>query len=110
MHRLVEQTIDLRMLVEATLDFPEEEIDFLEKADARGRLERICGALDKVLDRARSGALLREGIKVVLAGQPNVGKISLLNALAGAELRSSRRSRARRAIKSARPSRSRACR
>ncbi|MFM2346574.1 MAG: tRNA uridine-5-carboxymethylaminomethyl(34) synthesis GTPase MnmE [Pseudomonadota bacterium] len=78
--------VELRMLVEATLDFPEEEIDFLEKADARGRLARLAERLDAVLDTARQGALLREGLTVVIAGQPNAGKSSLLNALAGAEL------------------------
>jgi tRNA modification GTPase len=83
---LREGLIQLRMLVEATLDFPEEEIDFLQKADARGQLERLDQQLQTVLRRATQGALLREGIKVVIAGQPNAGKSSLLNALAGAEL------------------------
>jgi tRNA modification GTPase len=85
-HGLRDALIHLRMLVEATLDFPEEELDFLQKADAAGQLDSLRSSVLRVLGRAKQGALLREGIQVVIAGQPNAGKSSLLNALAGAEL------------------------
>jgi tRNA modification GTPase len=84
-HALRDALVNLRMLVEATLDFPEEEIDFLQKADAPAS-SNGCRRLGRVMQRAHQGALLREGLHVVIAGQPNAGKSSLLNALAGAEL------------------------
>jgi tRNA modification GTPase len=85
-HQLRDALIHLRMLVEATLDFPEEDIDFLKQADAQGQLDRLQQNLARVMAQTKQGALLREGIRVVIAGQPNAGKSSLLNALAGAEL------------------------
>ncbi len=83
---LVDGLINLRMLVEATLDFPEEEIDFLEAAGAAKKLADLLQQLDYVLLTAKQGCLLREGIQVVLIGQPNVGKSSLLNKLTGEDV------------------------
>ncbi|MCX7742060.1 MAG: tRNA uridine-5-carboxymethylaminomethyl(34) synthesis GTPase MnmE [Tepidimonas sp.] len=83
---LHEALVQLRLLVEATLDFPEEDIDTLQRADVAGQLQALQQRLDAVLARTRQGALLREGLQVVIAGQPNAGKSSLLNALAQAEV------------------------
>ncbi|WP_252736805.1 tRNA uridine-5-carboxymethylaminomethyl(34) synthesis GTPase MnmE [Psychrosphaera sp. B3R10] len=82
-HDLVEQTIHLRIYVEAAIDFPEEEIDFLSDGKVAGDLDKIIAELAVVKNEAKQGAIMREGMKVVIAGKPNAGKSSLLNALSG---------------------------
>ena len=84
-YELVEKLIELRLYVEASLDFPEEEIDFLSDGKVEVKLKIIEDALQQVFQSARQGCLLREGMTVVIAGRPNAGKSSLLNQLAGRE-------------------------
>ena len=83
---LLLKLIDLRMFVEACLDFPEEEIDFITQGRVAEKLASIITELNSVFSKAKQGSLLREGINVVLVGQPNVGKSSLMNQLAGEEI------------------------
>ena len=82
-HKLVEQVIHLRMYVEAAIDFPDEEIDFLSDGKIQVDLNKIIHSFEKLHQQTKQGALLREGMRVVIAGKPNAGKSSLLNALAG---------------------------
>ncbi|WP_337881476.1 tRNA uridine-5-carboxymethylaminomethyl(34) synthesis GTPase MnmE [Rheinheimera sp.] len=84
-HALVEKVIYLRMYVEAAIDFPDEEIDFLSDGKVSGDLRDIISDLNAIQRQATQGSILREGMRVVIAGRPNAGKSSLLNALAGRE-------------------------
>lgn len=84
-HDLVEKLIELRLYVEAALDFPEEEIDFLSDGKVETKLVTIEDGFKYVFKSARQGSLLREGMTLVIAGRPNAGKSSLLNQLAGHE-------------------------
>ncbi|MEQ8207297.1 MAG: tRNA uridine-5-carboxymethylaminomethyl(34) synthesis GTPase MnmE [Woeseia sp.] len=82
-HHLLEQLIQLRLHVEAAIDFPEEEIDFLSDRQLLNRVDTVAAALNSLAERARAGRVLRDGLQVVIVGEPNAGKSSLLNLLSG---------------------------
>jgi len=84
-HQMVNDTIHLRMYVEAAIDFPEEEIDFLADEKVLNDLKAIITQVEEVKNKAQQGSIIREGMRVVIAGRPNAGKSSLLNALSGKE-------------------------
>jgi len=80
---LIDAIVELRMYIEAAMDFPEEEVDFLGEGDVENRLQQLLTQMDDVLAQARQGTIMKDGLKVVIAGEPNAGKSSLLNVLAG---------------------------
>ncbi|MCB1708033.1 MAG: tRNA uridine-5-carboxymethylaminomethyl(34) synthesis GTPase MnmE [Halioglobus sp.] len=84
-HKLVDMVIHLRVYVEAAIDFPEEEIDFIQEGQVAEQLAGVIAQLEAVLNEARQGSLIQEGMKLVIAGKPNAGKSSLLNALSGSD-------------------------
>ncbi len=84
-HHLVEKVTQLRLFIEAAIDFPDEDIDFLKEGNVLGKLNHLIEILEQILSKTKTGIILREGLKVVIAGLPNVGKSSLMNQLAESE-------------------------